>query len=145
MQILSYDPVYTAMDKHILSTFDITPVPASKIPHAYDSEWYRKALVYMPHGSVWLNHDYFVRRPRVWIGNSFSLYDSAMATFRADEEAGMPDDKDNELLIRTLHEAEKVAEEYRVVEWPDAEYGGGQAFNNVVVYVRKHGEDGSTA
>ncbi|KAF3927708.1 hypothetical protein ABW21_db0204813 [Orbilia brochopaga] len=153
MQILSYDPVYTALDKHILSSiYNITILTAAKIPGASDEEWYRHGLVYMPHASVWLNHAYFIRRPHIWIGNSFAIYEAAMAGLRRDEDesegdngadAGQEADKDNGGEVQSMLKAARgVMRDYKTLEWPEEAWGGGAVFNNLVVYVRK-GDDES--
>ncbi|KAF3920134.1 hypothetical protein AA313_de0202797 [Arthrobotrys entomopaga] len=120
---LSYDPVYTSLDTTLLPTHGITLLSASAIPDK--EEWYRNAVVYMPHASIWLNHKYFKMKPKVWIGNSFEMYEIVAA---GGGEVG-----------DLLKEVEAVVKEggYVRLEWPDEEWGGGAVFNNLVVYVRK--------
>ncbi|KAK6354707.1 hypothetical protein TWF696_003846 [Orbilia brochopaga] len=150
MRILSYDPVYTALDRTVLSSFGISVVTGAQVPS--DEGWYRRALVYMPHASVWLNHAYFMRRPRVWIGNCFAMYESAVTGLRPGEDGG--DDEDGRTgkkdegddgndgsgggeVRGILREVRGVMEGYKRVEWPEEGWGGGAVFNNLVVYVRK--------
>ncbi|KAK6523749.1 hypothetical protein TWF281_001721 [Arthrobotrys megalospora] len=131
LNIISYDPVYTPIDIHLLSTHNVNTIPAAQIPtdstdqHKRDKSWYENAVVYMPHASVWLNHKYFMFKPKVWIGNAFEVYEDAVT------EGGEVDDM--------LKEAEKVRREegYVKLEWPEEGWGGGAIFNNLVVYVRK--------
>ncbi|KAK6352478.1 hypothetical protein TWF730_009303 [Orbilia blumenaviensis] len=134
LNIISYDPVYTPLDIHLLSTYNINTIPASSIPtdssnqEKWDVNWYENAVVYMPHASVWLNHKYFMYKPKVWIGNGFDMYeDRAMSGSEVD---GL------------LKEAANVMKEegYVKLDWPEAdEWGGGGVFNNLVVYVRRSG------
>ncbi|EWC47383.1 hypothetical protein DRE_00351 [Drechslerella stenobrocha 248] len=142
LQILSYDPVYTRLDARILAAHGVVTVPASEIPTG--EEWYRRAVVYMPHASVWLNHRYFVRQPGLWIGNSFAVYEAAVAGLRVGEEGGGSDVAAGELDVRNmLEEAGKVMREYERVEWPEEGWGGGAVFNNLVVYARRGGRSES--
>ncbi|KAF3932916.1 hypothetical protein ABW20_dc0100624 [Dactylellina cionopaga] len=143
MQILSYDPVYTVNDIHILHSYGITPTPANKIP--LSTTWYENAVVYMPHASIWLNHKYFMLRPKVWIGNSFQVYETVAFEKgdnndddrRADSKGDNRDEKSQFMVM--IEEVQNVMERegYVKVQWPDETFGGGAVFNNLVIYVRK--------
>ncbi|EGX53047.1 hypothetical protein AOL_s00007g383 [Orbilia oligospora ATCC 24927] len=131
LSILSYDPIYTPIDISILSSYNITTVSASSLPttsinqDSWDKDWYEDAVVYMPHASVWLNHKYLMYKPKVWIGNTFEVYENAVSG------GGEVDEM--------LKEAARVRKEegYVKVEWPEEGWGGGAVFNNLVVYVRR--------
>ncbi|KAK6513950.1 hypothetical protein TWF506_008380 [Arthrobotrys conoides] len=133
LSILTYDPIHTPIDISILSSYNLTTVSESSIPttttnqDARDKDWYENAVVYMPHASIWLNHKYFMYKPKVWIGNAFEVYEDAVV------EGGEVD--------KMLKDAARVRREegYEKLEWPEEEWGGGSAFNDMVVYVRRGG------
>ncbi|KAF3195528.1 hypothetical protein TWF106_005554 [Orbilia oligospora] len=85
LSILSYDPIYTPIDVSILSSYNIATVSASSLPTtstnqgSWDEDWYEDAVVYMPHASVWLNHKYLMYKPKIWIGNTFEVYEDAVS------------------------------------------------------------------
>ncbi|KAK6498786.1 hypothetical protein TWF481_011359 [Arthrobotrys musiformis] len=129
LNVLSYDPIYTPIDISILSDYNITTIPAASVPTdstSQDKDWYENAVVYMPHASVWLNHKYFMYKPKVWIGNGFEIYEDAVSG-----NGGEVD--------QMLKESGRVRREegYVRVEWPEEDWGGGAVFNNLVVYVRR--------
>ncbi|EPS39265.1 hypothetical protein H072_6951 [Dactylellina haptotyla CBS 200.50] len=130
MTVLSYDPIYTAIDINLLKLHGITHVPTSEIPS--DAEWYKSSVVYMPHASVWLNHKYFMLRPKVWIGNSFDIYEIAVS---GDDENGR-NGSEVAILLKEVDEVVK-AENYVKIIWPEEGWGGGAMFNNLAIYVRK--------
>ncbi|KAF3932778.1 hypothetical protein ABW19_dt0207113 [Dactylella cylindrospora] len=156
LEVISYDPVYKPLDINLLKSYNITPIPAFLIPPPPTSpspdqpnpsepstppspqSWYRSSLIYMPHASIWLNHKYFLHRPKIWIGNSFEVYETAVMEREEGERCE---------VARALDEVKAVVEEegYEALEWPEVEWGGGAVFNNTVVYVRRgRGKAGSS-